>query len=207
MPPCVKICGVTRREDALAAAAAGADMIGVIFFRGSGRFVPFDEASAWLGDVPAGVSRVGVFVDAPADEVQRVLRSGLIDLAQLHGNESPDYCRRLGVPHYKAIRVHEAASLDRLPDYPGEVVLLDAPQPGSGRAFDWSLAAETVRRFPERRILLAGGLTPENVRRAIESVRPWGVDVASGVESAPGVKDHGKVRAFIAGAKQSGSVD
>jgi phosphoribosylanthranilate isomerase len=199
----VKICGVTRRDDALAAVEAGADMIGVIFFPGSKRFVPLEKASKWLGDIPATVKRVGVFVDAPADEVAAALGSGLIDLAQLHGNESPAYCRQLGLPNFKAIRVRDPASLVVLSDFPGEIVMLDAPEPGSGSRFDWRLAAEAVRRHPQRRILLAGGLTPEGVRGAIESVHPWGVDVASGVESAPGVKDHRKVRRFISEAKAS----
>jgi phosphoribosylanthranilate isomerase len=195
---------MTRRDDALAAAAAGADLIGVIFFERSKRFLPFDEAATWLGDIPSGVTRVGVFVDAPEAEVRRVLGSGLIDLAQLHGSESPDYCRRLGVPHFKAIRVHDSASLDQIPDHSGDVIMLDAPRPGSGRAFDWSLAGDAVRRFPERRIILAGGLTPENVREAVHAVHPWGVDVASGVESAPGIKDHRKMNRFIAEAKHTG---
>jgi phosphoribosylanthranilate isomerase len=202
----VKICGNTSYDDAIACAEAGADMVGFIFHRGSKRFLDFDEAAGWLGRLPSGVVRVGVFVDAPADEIRRIVGSGLIDIAQLHGNESPEFAGELGVPFFKAVRVTGLDSLRGIDGFGGDILMLDSPQAGSGVTFDWRLAAEVVKKNPRRHIILAGGLTPGNVGSALESVRPWGVDVASGVESAPGVKDLVKVRNFIAEAKRAAIV-
>ncbi|MGI8604639.1 MAG: phosphoribosylanthranilate isomerase [Verrucomicrobiales bacterium] len=200
----VKICGHTNYEDALASAEAGADMVGFIFYLKSKRFITFERAAEWLGRLPSHCLRVGVFVDAPAEDIQSILRSGLIDQAQLHGSETPEFCQALGVPFFKALRIHDKSSVESIGQYDSEIILLDSPAPGSGEVCNWDYARLAVCANPSHHVLLAGGLTPENVRRAVETIQPWGVDVATGVEAMPGVKDLRKVREFIAQAKASG---
>jgi phosphoribosylanthranilate isomerase len=204
-----KICGVTLADDAAVAAAAGADFIGLNFWERSKRYL--DPARA---PIVAGVARgagspliVGVFVDAQPDEIAAVHAAVGLDRVQLHGDEHPDDVKRVadavGVPVWKAIAVRDARDLAALDEWPVEAILLDAPSAGrggSGQTFDWVLAT-AAERAPARPLVLAGGLTPENVGAAIARVRPWAVDVASGVERAPGVKDHDKVRAFIAAVR------
>jgi len=200
----VKICGVTRVEDALIAAAAGADYVGLNFWSGSRRRVDVaraKEIAAALGDA---VTKVGVFVDAPAEEVEAVAAEVGLDLVQLHGNESVAYCRGFAARAIRAVRVGTAADLEVLANHPASLFLLDTPSAGfggSGRTFDWTLAA--AAHAHGRRFFLAGGLTADNVAAAVAAVRPYGVDVAGGVERAPGIKDHDLVRRFIAAAKDS----
>jgi len=200
----VKICGVTRVEDALIAAAAGADYVGLNFWSGSRRRVDVARAreiAAALGDA---VTKVGIFVDAPADEVEAVAAEVGLDLVQLHGNESVAYCRGFAARAIRAVRVGTAADLEVLANHPASLFLLDTPSAGfggSGRTFDWTLAA--AAHAHGRRFFLAGGLTPDNVAAAVAAVKPYGVDVAGGVERAPGIKDHDLVRRFIAAAKDS----
>jgi phosphoribosylanthranilate isomerase len=206
----IKICGQTTLADAQLSAADGADMIGVILFRGSKRFVPFDQAATWVGGVPAGVERVAVFVDPTLDEVRTALADGLFHTAQLHGREDPAFFAALNDAGLqgrliKALRVVDESSLAALEAFPTRRFLLDGPDPGSGRAFDWALAAAAVARHPEASFLLAGGLTPENVAAAIQTVRPQGVDVASGVEASPGVKDPARLRTFIMASRHAAS--
>jgi len=197
----LKICGQTTLADAEASAAAGADMIGVILYSGSKRFVPMAEAAAWIRQVPPGIERVAVFVDPTIEEVRAALADGLFHAAQLHGNETPAFLEALneaGFAHrlIKALRVTDRTSVEVVDSFPTRRFLLDGPHPGSGQAFDWSLATTAVERHPAASFLLAGGLTAENVGDAIRKVRPHGVDVASGVEAAPGVKDPEKLRRF-----------
>jgi phosphoribosylanthranilate isomerase len=197
----VKICGVRTLEDALACVQAGADAIGFNFWPRSKRFVAVETAAEIVRALPVGVARFGVFVDAPADEVARVLALGVADVAQLHGDEPPEYCARFGERYVKAIRLRDAASLDALARYGGEWALVDsdtAGYGGSGERADWTLARAAAKC---RKVLLAGGLTPENVAEAVRAVEPAGVDVAGGVERAPGEKDWKKVAAFVAAAK------
>jgi phosphoribosylanthranilate isomerase len=198
----VKICGVRTLEDALACAEAGADAIGFNLWPGSKRFLAVDAAAEIARALPpGGPRRFAVFVDAAAEEVERVLALGVADVAQLHGDETPDYCARFGARFVKAIRLRDAASLDALERYGGELALVDADAPGyggSGRRADWTLAAAAAKR---RKLLLAGGLTPDNVADAVRAVAPFGVDVAGGVERAPGIKDWKKIAAFVAAAK------
>jgi len=201
----VKICGVTRLEDALAAARLGADAVGFNFWPRSKRYLPPGAALAIVRRLPPFVTAVGVFVDPTLDEVVRAAADSGIGVAQLHGDETPELCRSLPLPVLKAIRVADASSLDLLAVYETAVqgFLLDSASSGyggSGTAFDWSLAARAAR---ERPVVLAGGLHPGNVAEAVRAVRPWGVDVASGVESAPGVKDPEKMRAFLEGAREA----
>jgi phosphoribosylanthranilate isomerase len=195
----VKICGVTRPEDAAAAAELGARFVGLNFWPGSRRFVTVERAVAIVAAVPAGVEKVGVFVDATAAEIDDAVARVGLDRVQLHGAEDPAFCSRFAARAIRAVRVAAAADLDALARYDAPLFLLDAPDPGSGRRFDWELA-RSAHAFG-RPFFLAGGLTPDNVAAAVAATRPFGVDVASGVESAPGIKDIDKMRRFIEEAR------
>ena len=199
----VKICGITRMEDALAAAAAGADALGFMFYEASPRRVAFDVAAKIIRELPPFLARVGVFVNPSPDDVGRAIEDCRIDTLQFHGEETPEFCAQFGLRIIKAFRVRDAESLSALPAYVGATCLLDSfvagQHGGTGATFNWDLAAQTVKAG--RRVLLAGGLTAENAAEAVRRVRPYGLDVSSGVEAKPGVKDAAKVRAFIAAAK------
>jgi phosphoribosylanthranilate isomerase len=199
----IKICGLTRLDDALGAARLGADALGFNFWPRSRRFVPPEAAGAIVRRLPAGVVTFGVFVDPTREEVLAAVAASGVGVVQLHGDEPPALCASLPFPLVKAIRVESSASLAQLASYEVRAFLLDAPSAGyggSGRTFDWALAAEVARELP---VLLAGGLAPENVAEAVRTVRPLAVDVASGVESAPGVKDLARVASFIRAAKEA----
>lgn len=200
----IKICGLTRAEDAAAAVSAGADALGVVLAP-SKRRVTLDEAAEVFADVPPLVARVGVFVDAHADEVwEAVARLGLAAV-QFHGDEAPETCATAPVPVIKALRVGPDFSAERADAYRGAVsaLLLDTfvpgEQGGTGVAFDWYDVAGRLPRWAP--VLLAGGLGPANVGAAIRALRPYAVDVSSGVESAPGVKDHRSIDAFVAAVR------
>jgi phosphoribosylanthranilate isomerase len=199
----VKICGITNVADGLAASEAGADALGFVFYDQSPRHVSVETAASIIHQLPQLVMKVGVFVNAPEDLVVAATRECGLNLLQFHGDESPEYCLQFGLMSMKAFRVRDAASLEQLQHYPTEAWLLDAYTPdrhgGTGEKFNWDLALEA--RKLGRPIFLAGGLTPENVASAVRQAQPYGVDVSSGVELAPGRKDHVKVRAFIQAAK------
>jgi len=188
----VKICGITRAEDAQAAIAAGADAIGFVFWPDSPRRVAVDVAKRIASTV--SVTTVGVFVDQPAGEVNQIADAVGLGVVQLHGAESVDYARQMTRPVWKALTLD--AAIDAWP--PDIMVLLDAHDParkgGTGLTIDWTRAAEIARR---RQVLLAGGLKPENVGDAVAHVRPYGIDVSSGVEAAPGIKDPGRIKALF----------
>ena len=197
----VKICGVTRPEDALEAARLGADALGFNFWPGSSRCVTAAAAQAMVQRLPPFVTPVGVFVNQPEEEMRRIAGESGVRVLQLHGEEPPELCTRLPLPVVKAVRVESARSLEALRAYSVAAFLLDAPSAGyggSGATFDWSLAAGLTGLGP---LVLAGGLTPENVAAAVRVVRPYAVDVSSGVESAPGVKDAARMARFIAAAR------
>jgi phosphoribosylanthranilate isomerase len=201
-PVRVKICGITCLPDLQAAAAAGADALGFVFAPRSRRALSLEEAEALVPQVPAFVARVGLFMDAPAREVERVLERVRLTLLQFHGSEDAGFCRQFGLPYIKAVAMGSAGEAGRAErDFPdAAALLLDSHRKGqvggTGQSFDWS-------RIPRlsRPLILAGGLTPENVRRAVREVRPWAVDVSSGVEDAPGKKNAEKIREFIREAK------
>lgn len=200
----VKICGVTRIEDAEAAVEAGADWIGLNFWPRSKRHVDAETATRIAAAIPGDVKKVGVFVNAPSTQVEQLAARVGLDLLQFHGDEDADYLAPFATRAIRALRVQGPADLRALDGLAVDTVLLDAPSAnygGSGTTFDWSLARQ-ARTFGKK-LLLAGGLTPENVAQAVREVRPFGVDVASGVESAPGIKDHAKIRAFVRAAKEA----
>ena len=198
----VKICGVTSTNDALACVEAGADAIGLNFYAGSPRCVSPGVARAIVASVPASLLTVGVFVDADYEQIARLQAEVGFRCVQLHGNEPVALLQRF-LPHaYKALRVRGASAVSEAARWPGAHLLLDAYVPGvaggTGASFDWRIAAEIARA---RQVTLAGGLSPDNVAEAVAEVQPFCVDVASGVESAPGKKDHALVAAFVARAK------
>jgi phosphoribosylanthranilate isomerase len=201
----VKVCGITSPADGVAAAEAGADAIGMVFWPRSPRTLTVEQARAIGQALPPFVLRVGVFVDAGRDEMARVADAAGLDLLQLHGAESPETFAGLPRRALKAVRVGEGFAPEDALRYEGRAagLLLDArgadAPGGTGRAFDWSLARDVRQR--SRFLLLAGGLAPENVRAAIEAVRPDGVDASSRLEAAPGRKDHARVRAFVAAVR------
>ncbi len=200
----VKICGLTNIEDALAAVDAGADALGFMLYESSPRNVSIKVAADIIRQLPPFVTKVGVFVDAAEESVRRAIGECGLDTLQFHGDETPEYCRRfLPLKIYKAFRMENLESLRALPAYRTDAWLLDsfvAGKPGgTGAQFNWELAVESKKLG--RPIILAGGLTPENVADAVRKVLPFAADVSSGVESAPGRKDHTKLRRFIAAAK------
>jgi phosphoribosylanthranilate isomerase len=201
----VKICGITRIEDALAAAAAGADAIGFVFYADSPRAVAVDVARAICVELPAFVTTVGLFVDAQPGEIRETLAQVPLDLLQFHGAETAEYCEQFARPYIKALRMREdvdvIAAAQQFKTARG--LLLDTYRAGvaggTGEIFDWQRVPKSLRG----RIVLAGGLSPENVGAAIAQIRPYGVDVSGGVEAAPGRKDAGKIAAFIAAVRRA----
>ncbi len=198
----VKICGITRVEDGLHAVREGADALGFVFHGASPRNVSPEQAETIISKLPPFVQAVGLFVNADSAFVNDVSDRCRLDLVQLHGDEPPDYCETIRRRVIKAFRIMDIASLDPIANYRVAGILLDAFSPrvygGTGLTFNWDIALEAGKYGP---IILAGGLTPENVRQAIEKAAPYGVDVSGGVESAPGRKDPEKVRKFIREAK------
>lgn len=204
----IKICGIREPADAAFAADAGADAIGLVFHRPSSRYIDVERARDVARAVPPFVATVGLFVDVPAEHVRRALDALPLSMLQFHGDETDDFCAQFGRPYLKALRVRPG--VDLLQSFSGfggaSGILADAYRPGvpggTGETFDWDLlpAAHDVR------LVLSGGLTPENVGDAIERVRPWAVDVSSGVESAPGVKDQARIARFIEAVRRADGV-
>jgi len=206
--PRVKICGLTTPEDAVAAIEWGADALGFNFFFGSKRYLPIEAGREWIAALPAGIAKVAVLVDPTWVEALTAADLPGITALQLHGAESPEFCQRLadrGLRFTKALPVTSSESVKNLPSFSTRMVLLDSGRAGefggSGRMFSWEIAREFVEANPHLRVILAGGLTPENVAEAVATVRPFGVDVTTGVESSAGHKDYGRLRAFITAAR------
>ena len=203
----IKICGITNSNDALACSAAGVDMIGLNFYEQSPRYIRPVQARTIARTLPSNTQAVGIFVDTPVEEIRRVARDVGLRMVQLHGFESPEICAGLARDFeiIKALRIDGGFDAQRASAYPMCTILLDTYDEqmagGTGNVGDWELA-RTTKKFASR-LILAGGLNPENVARAIEMVNPDGVDVCSSVESAPGVKDPERIQQFVAAARNA----
>lgn len=200
----VKICGITRLEDALHAVHCGADALGFVFYPGSPRFVDPDRARCIVAELPPFVTTVGLFVNEPPVRIREICEYCGLNVVQLHGDEDPAHCSHPPYRVIKALRLDQKFDSAQLHQYEVSAFLLDASIPGqyggTGQLCDWDLA---TRIAANHRIILAGGLTPENVTRAVQEVRPYGVDVSSGVEEQPGIKHPEKVAQFIRRAKET----
>ncbi len=194
----IKICGITNLEDAMQAVEAGADALGFVFYARSPRYVTPAQVQKIVSELPPFVTKVGLFVNEPAQRIARSMAEARLDVVQLHGDERPVDCLLEPLPVIKALRVKDAASLAGAGQYQVSALLLDAwcdeHYGGTGKSFDWNLAKQLTGRRP---LILAGGLKPENVSDAVRLVKPYAVDVSSGVEATPGKKDHSKVAEFI----------
>ena len=203
----VKICGITRIEDALAAVNAGADAIGLVFYAQSPRCVTIEQAQKIVAAIPPFVSVVGLFVNASKAEIERVLSKVRLDILQFHGDETSSECEQIKLPYYKAIRVKADTNLLQcaVEFNSAKALLLDAHSEsafgGTGQTFDWNLIPKSLTKP----VILAGGLTAENVGSAIKRVQPYAVDVSGGVEKSKGVKDAAKIAAFMQAVEQSRS--
>jgi phosphoribosylanthranilate isomerase len=201
----VKICGITRVEDALSAVEQGADAIGLVFYPPSPRYVSVSQAAEIAQVLPAFVSVVGLFVDAPSADIEAVLLKVPIDLIQFHGNETPEQCRRYEKPYIKAIRVKTDTNLIQYQsDFSDAKALLldtytEGVPGGTGQVFDWNV----IPKHMTKQLVLAGGLDANNVTQAIKLVKPYAVDVSGGVESAKGIKDAAKIAAFMRGVSDA----
>src|SRR5512143_1482929 len=194
----IKICGITNLEDALAAAAAGADALGFNFYKKSPRCIDPSKEAEIIEQLPPFIVPVGIFVNEREDKIREILASTGIQAIQFHGDESPEFCQRFGARVIKAFQVKDKESLKNMAHYHVGAFLLDSYRDGvrggTGVTFDWHLAV-VAKTFGK--VILAGGLTPENVAEAVKLVQPYGVDVAGGVEKEKGIKDHVKIKKFI----------
>ena len=200
-----KICGITRPQDGVIAAANGADAIGLVFYDKSPRVVDVVQAREVIAALPPFVTSVGLFVNAEVAEVERILAEVQLDLLQFHGDETPEYCRQFARPYLKAVRMAEGVDLEFVAQqYAGaKGLLVDSYQQGvpggTGHTFDWARIPHGMK-MP---IILAGGLGPDNIEQAVRQVRPFAVDVSSGVEAAKGIKDADKIAAFMRGVNKA----
>lgn len=205
----VKVCGITNLADALAAIECGADALGFNFYRGSKRYIDIFAARDWIAGLPGTVSKVAVLVDPTEAQALGLIEFPFIDALQLHGAESPGFCQALaerGIAFAKGLPVSDENSLSDVPSFSTRTIVLDSRSRagvfgGSGQTFPWVLARRFIEAHPKLNIILAGGLTPENVVDAVREVRPFGVDVTSGVEASPGRKDLSRLKAFIDAAR------
>ena len=198
----VKVCGMTSLKDALVAVEGGADAVGFIFYKKSPRSVTMKTVRGIVLELPPFVDTVGVFVDETAEQINKIADYCNLDIIQLHGDESPTFCKKIRRKVIKAFRIKDMQSVKKLSSFQVSGFLLDTFSEnlhgGTGKVFDWNLALPAKKFGP---VIMAGGLTPNNVQQAVRQIRPYGVDVCSGVESEPGIKDHKKVRAFLNNAK------
>jgi len=197
----VKICGITNLDDALAAVSAGADALGFNFYKPSPRYITPQHAGEIIEQLPDSVQPIGVFVNEALDSVRAIAEEAGLRALQLHGDESPEYCRELATDHYviKTFAVSDSFNLETAKAYEVEAIMLDTKhnrlRGGTGRVFDWSVAQQAAGAIPK--LFLAGGLSPENVENAVKTVRPFAVDACSALEDTPGKKNHERMRVFV----------
>ena len=197
----VKICGITNLDDALAAVSAGADALGFNFYKPSPRYITPQHAGEIIEQLPDSVQPIGVFVNEELDSVRAIAEEAGLRALQLHGDESPEYCRELATDHYviKTFAVSDSFNLETAKAYEVEAIMLDTKhnrlRGGTGRVFDWSVAQQAAGAIPK--LFLAGGLSPENVENAVKTVRPFAVDACSALEDTPGKKNHERMRVFV----------
>ena len=202
----VKICGITNIEDALAAAGYGADALGFIFYKKSPRYLTSETAHEIFKELPPFVKKVGVFVNEDEDVVNRILDEVKLDMLQFSGDETPSYCDSIDKTYIKTFRIRDEESLNEINKFDTSYLLFDSYSEdeygGTGKTFDWNLIQSQFLK--DKYVILSGGLNPENVRDAIVKIKPYAVDVASGVEKYPGKKDHDKIKNFIEAVKDAG---
>ncbi len=194
----IKICGITNMEDAEAAVGFGADALGFIFYKGSKRYVDPETAGGIISTLPPFLTTVGVFVNQDLNEIREIMGKTGINAVQLHGDEDPQFCNSVPTKVIKVFRVKDTLDPGKVAQYPVQAILLDTYSDdeygGTGRSFDWTIIEDM--RLPKK-VILSGGLTPDNVSEAVRIVNPYAVDVSSGVEAEPGKKDHQKLKNFI----------
>jgi phosphoribosylanthranilate isomerase len=194
-----KICGITRLEDAKASVRAGCDALGFVFYKESPRYIALDAFKVIVKELPPFVTKTGLFVNADPAEIEEAIQSGLVNVLQFHGDETPDFCRQFNFPYIKAVAVSSSVDLIQYAKdfHDAEALLLDTHHEhlkgGTGQTFDWNLIPQTL----SKPIVLAGGLTVDNVKEAIKKVKPYAVDVSGGVEESKGIKNSLKIQAFI----------
>ena len=194
-----KICGITRLEDANASVRAGCDALGFVFYKESPRYIALDAFKVIVKELPPFVTKTGLFVNADPAEIKEAIQSGLVNVLQFHGDETPDFCRQFNFPYIKAVAVSSSVDLIQYAKdfHDAEALLLDAYHEhlkgGTGQTFDWNLIPQSL----SKPIVLAGGLTVDNVKEAIKKVKPYAVDVSGGVEESKGIKNSLKIQAFI----------
>jgi phosphoribosylanthranilate isomerase len=194
-----KICGITRLEDAKASVRAGCDALGFVFYKESPRYIALDDFKVIVKELPPFVTKTGLFVNADPAEIEEAIQSGLVNVLQFHGDETPDFCRQFNFPYIKAVAVSSSVDLIQYAKdfHDAEALLLDTYHEhlkgGTGQTFDWNLIPQTL----SKPIVLAGGLTVDNVKEAIKKVKPYAVDVSGGVEESKGIKNSLKIQAFI----------
>ncbi len=195
----IKICGITRLEDAKASVHAGCDALGFVFYKESPRYIALDAFKVIVKELPPFVTKTGLFVNADPAEIEEAIQSGLVNVLQFHGDETPDFCRQFNFPYIKAVAVSSSVDLIQYAKdfHDAEALLLDAYHEhlkgGTGQTFDWNLIPQSL----SKPIVLAGGLTVDNVKEAIKKVKPYAVDVSGGVEESKGIKNSLKIQAFI----------
>ena len=198
----VKVCGITNSEDAFCAVRLGASALGFVFYEKSPRFISPKEAREVISRIPPFVTKVGVFVNAEADYLRKAKDIAGFDVYQFHGDETPEFCAAFGENYIKAVRVKNAESLNAVELYDTDAFLFDAYSPdaygGTGESFSWDVLSR--RKLEDKFVILSGGLNSDNVRDAVQKVNPYAVDVSSGVESSPGIKDHLKLKRFMEAA-------
>lgn len=202
----IKICGITNKIDALAASELGVDMLGFVFYKKSKRYIGPFEAADIINELPTGIARVGVFVDEKKEDVLKIAEDAFLDTLQFHGDEMPEYCSYFS-PKYKVIkafRLRDKSDLKKINDYNTDYYLFDSYERdcagGTGKAFDWNILKDFEILKP---VILSGGLSPDNVGRAIKEVAPFAVDVSSGIESAPGRKDTRLLKKFVENVRKA----